>query len=285
MSFLKARSNATDIHVRRIRFPECHLTTSAIPSVMPGPFYCWHNRVEPGPVRLAHELVHEIIEDEGPFDGVIAFSQGAALALSLLMDQELNNPGTRPIFSFAALFSCPIVLSPDTKLNRERLREATTNTDDPAETDKPTRDAPKHRFSLLLKENQRALANEYCRTLDDARQAAHDNGVLAQQDSDSDSDSNSTGSESDEELSHIPRLLHPLMVNARVSVPTVHLYDPKDAYASQHELAVRLCDKFLTQEVHHSGAHGLPSDPKQVKMCAAAIMKAMERGRQRVDMF
>lgn len=251
---------------------------------MPGPFYCWYRKVEPGPVRLAHELIHEIIEEEGPFDGVIAFSQGASLAMSMIMDQELNNPGDRPIFSFAALFSCPIVVSPDTKLNRERLREATTNTGEPDESEKSVgvaKDAPKHRFSLLLKENQRALAQEYCSILDDAKQAASDIGVFASDDSDSDS----AGSDSDTELTHIPRLLHPLMVNARVSVPTVHLYDPKDTYHAQHELAIRLCDKFLTQTVLHSGGHGLPTDPVQVKACAVAINKAIEKGRQRLTMF
>jgi hypothetical protein len=251
---------------------------------MPGPFFCWYKKVEPGPVRQAHELVHEIIEEEGPFDGVIAFSQGAALALSMLMDQELNHPGNKPLFSFAALFSCPIVLSPDTKLNRERLREATANTDEPESPTGPTKDAPKHRFSLLLKENQRALANEYCGILDDAKQAAEEIGVFETDEDESD-DGSAAGSESDTELSHIPRLLHPLMITARVSVPTVHIYDPKDAYHAQHELAVRLCDRYLTQEVLHGGGHGLPSDPKQVKACVAAINKAVEKGRQRVDMF
>ncbi|KZM26611.1 uncharacterized protein EKO05_0005502 [Ascochyta rabiei] len=175
----------------------------------------------------------------------------------MLMDQEFNSPGSRPIFSFAALFSCLIVLSPDTKLNRERLREATTDKGDLNEVKKPispTKEAPKYRFSLLLKENQRALANEYCGILDDAEQAASEIGAF---DSDgSSSDSESAGSDHDEELSHIPRLLYPLTVTARVSIPTVHLYDPKDAYHAQHELPTRLCDKFLMQEIKHDGANG-----------------------------
>lgn len=251
---------------------------------MPGPFYCWYNKVEPGPIRQAHELIHEIIEEEGPFDGVIGFSQGAALALSMLMDQELNKPGERPIFSFAVLFSCLIVLSPDTKLNLERLKEAITNTGELEENDmstRPSKEAPKHRFNLLLTENQRALAEEYRSILDDARNCANEIGALESDEF----NGNSAGSEDDTELSHIPRLVHPLMVNARVSVPTVHLYDPRDPYYAQHKFAIRLCDKFLTQDVQHSGGHGLPTDPKQVKTSAAAIIKALEKGRQRVDMF
>jgi hypothetical protein len=280
MCLQKERLNVPDTPVGRPQDMGHQLILAAIPSMMPGPFYCWYTRVEPEHIQTAHELVHEIIEEEGPFDGVIAFSQGAALALSLLMHQELNNPGDRPLFSFAALFSCPIVLSPDTKLNLERLRDATSNLE-PDETIKsamPTKEAPKHRFSLLLTENQRALAQEYRSILDDAKERAHEMGVpLSEDDSDDGSD--------DEELSRIPRLIHPLMVNARVSVPTVHMYDPTDMYHAQHKLAVRLCDKFLTQDVQHSGGHGLPTDPKQVKACAAAIIKAVEKGRQRIDMF
>jgi hypothetical protein len=277
----KAKSSVPGIQVGHSDSVSHYLIVAAIPSMMPGPFYCWYTRVEPVHIQIAHELVHEIIEEEGPFDGVIAFSQGAALALSILMHQELNNPGDRPLFSFAALFSCPIVLSPDTKLNLERLRDATSNLepDEPEKITLPTKEAPKHRFSLLLTENQRALAQEYRSILDDAKERAHEMGVPL---SDEDSDD---GSESDEELSRIPRLIHPLMVNARVSIPTVHLYDPTDMYHPQHKLAVRLCDKFLTQDVQHTGGHGLPTDPKQVKACATAILKAVEKGRQRINMF
>jgi hypothetical protein len=253
---------------------------------MPGPFYCWYKRVEPGPIRLAHELLYEIIEEEGPFDGIIAFSQGSATALSMLMDHEINNAGARPLFGFAALFSCPIALSPDTKLNREVLRTATTRDDSEKAQEKKTTDkaAPKHRFSLMLPENQLALAKEYCDILDDARDTAKDIGVKDLSDSESGSD-DAEEDESDDELGHIPRLYHPLMVTARVSVPTVHLYDPNEAYARQFKFVTRLCDKFLTQEVTHSGGHGIPSDPKEVKACAAAIVKAMEKGRQRINMF
>jgi len=251
---------------------------------MPGPFYCWYKKVEPGSIRLAHELVHEIIEEEGPFDGVIAFSQGAALALSMIIDQELNNPGDRPLFGFAAFFSCPIALSPDTKLNRESLARAAKKTDEGEKPKAPTKGAPKHRFSLLLSDNQRALAHEYCDILADAKQTARAFGVEGLSDDEA-SDTDSGSSESDDELSHIPRLLHPLMVKARVSIPTVHLYDPKDPYHKQCELVVRLCDKFLTREVLHGGGHDLPADPNELKACAAAIVKAMEKGRQRMNMF
>jgi hypothetical protein len=243
----------------------------AIPEAMPGPFYCWYKRVEPGPIRLAHELLYEVIEEEGPFDGVIAFSQGAALVMSMLMDHEINNAGARPLFGFAALFSCPIALSPDTKLNREVLRTATSKDGSEKAQDKTTdKAAPKHRFSLLLPENQLALAKDI--------------GVKDLSDSESGSD-DAEEDESDDELSHIPRLYHPLMVTARVSVPTVHLYDPNEAYARQFKFVTRLCDKFLMQEVSHSGGHGVPSEPKEVKACAAAIVKAMEKGRQRINMF
>lgn len=260
---------------------------------------------------MAHELLHEIIEEEGPFDGVIAFSQGAALTVSMLMDQEIYRPGERPLFSFAALFSCPIALSPDTRLNRETLREATVkkragdkDTDDA--TSAAIKSAPRHRLSLLLSENKLALAREYVGVLDDAKETAKDIGI----EDFTSSSSSSTPSESssasaagsaagsadnsesdadddadDEELKHVPRLLHPLMVSARVSVPTLHLYDTTDKYYRQFKFVMRLCDRYLTSELQHSGGHGIPTDPKEIRQCAAAINKLMEKGRQRISMF
>jgi Serine hydrolase (FSH1) len=49
-----------------------------IAEIYPGPYLCWY----PFPPTLenvseAHELIWNIIEEDGPFDGVMGFSQGA----------------------------------------------------------------------------------------------------------------------------------------------------------------------------------------------------------------
>ncbi|CAM1501899.1 Fc.00g038830.m01.CDS01 [Cosmosporella sp. VM-42] len=55
--------------------------------------------------RKALELVREIIEEEGPFDGCMGFSQGAALLSSLMLSHQTANPFSPPLFHLA-IFIC-----------------------------------------------------------------------------------------------------------------------------------------------------------------------------------
>lgn len=41
----------------------------------PGPYLCYHPAPTPSAVLEAQEMVEEALESEGPFDGVIGFSQ------------------------------------------------------------------------------------------------------------------------------------------------------------------------------------------------------------------
>jgi pimeloyl-ACP methyl ester carboxylesterase len=55
-------------------------------------------------VLAAHAYIHDIVESEGPFDGVIGFSQGAALAASLMLERS-KSATKGDLFSFA-IFAC-----------------------------------------------------------------------------------------------------------------------------------------------------------------------------------
>lgn len=55
-------------------------------------------------VADAHDLILNFIEDEGPFDGVIGFSQGAALASSLIL-RRAKDITAEPLFQIA-VFIC-----------------------------------------------------------------------------------------------------------------------------------------------------------------------------------
>lgn len=64
---------------------ECD-TASDIAAYFPGPYLCYYNMPTHDQVKQAHEFIKDVMDEEGPFDGVIAFSQGAALASSLLLE-------------------------------------------------------------------------------------------------------------------------------------------------------------------------------------------------------
>ena len=61
------------------------------------------------------------IEDEGPFDGVLGFSQNASLALSYKIDHEINHPSQPALFSFGVFFCSNAVISPEMTFNADKL--------------------------------------------------------------------------------------------------------------------------------------------------------------------
>lgn len=48
----------------------------------------WHERYDPQSIEKVHHYLESIIEDDGPYDGIIGFSEGAALAASYLLSKE-----------------------------------------------------------------------------------------------------------------------------------------------------------------------------------------------------
>ncbi|OCK83580.1 hypothetical protein K432DRAFT_290762 [Lepidopterella palustris CBS 459.81] len=76
----------------------------------PGPYLCYHPAPTPSAVLEAQEMVEEALESEGPFDGVIGFSQGAALAASIMLHRSMAFE-TLP-FRFAIFLCSGLPFSP-----------------------------------------------------------------------------------------------------------------------------------------------------------------------------
>jgi len=57
-------------------------------------------------VAEAYEMLYEVIEQEGPFDGILGFSHGATLAFGFLAQHAKKNPYDPP----GALFRCAIFI-------------------------------------------------------------------------------------------------------------------------------------------------------------------------------
>ncbi len=73
-------------------------------TIYPGPYLCYYDLPTADQVADAHDLVLTFIEDEGPFDAVIGFSQGAALASSVML-RRAKDPSLEPLFQLA-IFIC-----------------------------------------------------------------------------------------------------------------------------------------------------------------------------------
>lgn len=76
----------------------------------PGPYAGWFPSYEPSSVKQIQDNLRQIIEEDGPYDGVIGFSEGAALAAGLLLSDEYFH--REPTFKVAIFFNSVMVFSP-----------------------------------------------------------------------------------------------------------------------------------------------------------------------------
>ncbi|RYP67660.1 hypothetical protein DL771_007127 [Monosporascus sp. 5C6A] len=82
-----------------------------IASVYPGPYLCWYRTPTTKSVTRAHNRVRSIMAEKGPFEGVMGFSQGAAVAASMILHHELESPWAPPLFRFAVFIGSPLPFS------------------------------------------------------------------------------------------------------------------------------------------------------------------------------
>jgi len=66
---------------------------------IPGKNLAYYDGYEADHVAAAHELLQTTIQaEEIPFDGVVGYSQGASLAISYLIQQQIEHPNRPPPF-------------------------------------------------------------------------------------------------------------------------------------------------------------------------------------------
>ncbi|THW92609.1 hypothetical protein D6D15_03008 [Aureobasidium pullulans] len=69
-----------------------------------GPFYSFFETTAPKDLHVAHDWLLDLLERRGPYDGVLAFSQGCALVASLLFEIQVEAARARlPTTAVAAL--------------------------------------------------------------------------------------------------------------------------------------------------------------------------------------
>jgi predicted esterase len=103
-------------------FVDAPIESTAHPSIegiFDGPFYSW---VDPAgsvadaaeAVDEAIELLYEVIDEQGPFDAIIGFSQGAAIATVFMLHHMIKHPLDPPyaLFKYALLFSGAVFIDP-----------------------------------------------------------------------------------------------------------------------------------------------------------------------------
>ncbi|OKL56915.1 hypothetical protein UA08_07742 [Talaromyces atroroseus] len=281
-------------------FPEGEYECAAadgIAEVYPGPYLCWY----PFPPTLdhlseAHELIWNIIEEDGPFDGVMGFSQGAALAASILLHHEKNTPLETPPFRFAIFICASLPFSVDQTSGFE-LTQVFTYSGDPMPGDLNRWQDLVNREQLTdQKPNNEPFqldAQELQSFVEPISRASSSNNIAATNSSSSYSDSDSVSTE-DTTLSdncslgdgeEVPLSVntngtrifrfHPEVDTVRISIPTAHVYGKNDPYLSQSVQLVNMSQLDLVRAMDHGGAHDIPRSNSVTKAIADTIEKTI----------
>lgn len=212
----------------------------------------------------AFQLVDEIIEEEGPFDGVLGFSQGGSLALAYLFDHETKHPGQQPPFRFAILCSTIVAFSQDESFNLNIL-ESLSQQELQALSKFPEVDWTK------LKLESRIMLEVVAEAVGSAKKA----GFIA---SSTDDDYFAPG----KDYAGVPRVVHPKLCRPRIRIPTVHVTGKKDAplVVRLSKLMEELCDQKNMKVLEHSSGHDMPKKPEDAKSAATAVEWAIGQSRQ-----
>ncbi|KAF2129724.1 DUF341 domain protein [Dothidotthia symphoricarpi CBS 119687] len=218
-----------------------------------GPFFS--HTVGYSPLKMAEALdyIDETLDELGPFDGVLGFSQGAAVLIAYMYQHEACR---KPLpFKFALIFSSVMPCSDDIGYCQgifDRLRSHRRElTAPPAAGAVPSPLREERIFiDLLLRTVVPARKNR-------AMLPDFDLGVYTEGDG-----------------LDAPRLMHPLLLKERIHIPTVHITGKRDSnfMRSMSEAARGLCDDKLVKKLEHGGGHHPPQKDVEIK----AVIRAMD---------
>jgi pimeloyl-ACP methyl ester carboxylesterase len=192
-----------------------------------------------------------IIEEDGPYDGIIGFSQGAALAASMLLCSEYSRENYGlvheggPEFKLAIFFNAVMLFSPSESVGCNIGKE------------------------IQMQEERLA-------------------GFLQGEDSSESSPSESPGfyaetrrssyfEAGDNGLDISPNIFGfiPETFPARISIPTLHVIGMKDQFSEHSRVLVKLCEPDKTHVLFIDCGHELPRTENALDRCAELFEKAV----------
>jgi hypothetical protein len=249
------------------------------------PYLAYYDYPSPESVGRAHALIEEALETDGPFDGMLGFSQGAGLAMSYLLHQRINSPHIPSEFKFGIFFSTSSLQSSDPEYKRTEImallealnEEHTLAFHDlimsPTTTQKDFVDAP---LTKALPPSQQKLMFQLGWSLNVAWQT-RDGSKITDEVEVLDQFRENTVSR---EL--FPRFYHAVYTSERLGIPTVHSWGRNDSEALKGSaaLGLELCSDGHAVCVPHAGRHEIPAKREEVVAVANAIEKAAFFGQQ-----
>lgn len=219
-----------------------------------GPFYSHTSGYAPKDMAEAIDHIESVIEDLGPFDGILGFSQGAALVVSYLHRCATFNES--PAFKFALCFSSVLPCSSDEQFGDNVLDRICPLTGPGTPVDEPESDEKDLFRGLLQLTIVPAQKNN-------AMLPSYDINIYADSDVSTDA----------------PRLMHAGLSKTKIRTPTIHVIGKKDAYFMRNmsEAAYGLFDEKYVKRLEHGGGHQPPQKPAEIQSTIRAMEWAISR--------
>ncbi|CAI7639664.1 unnamed protein product [Penicillium bialowiezense] len=243
----------------------------AVPLWANPPFYSHATGFSPVEVCQTIERIDQFIEANGPFDGVVGFSLGAALAMSYILHKQRTESLARLPFYFATLFSPIFVASADDTLYGGIVDRLLDDEHTEFRSAFPNGDF----LSNLLTEDEKIFA-DYTRVVLSMNSTV--GNILPGKPAPTGFFEEANGVQS----SSIPRMLHPKLTKERIGIPTVIVTGVKEAGAisEQSRVAQGLSRASLRWKYQHDGGHDVPFKRSDVQEIVSLMTEAIEEGRE-----
>ena len=220
-----------------------------------GPFLAYYNGHEPPAIHAAHAFLAAIIAERGPFDGIIAFSQGAALAASYLLTYAALNPWAALPVKLAVFFSCVMPLSPTAHLGQDATEAVCDDENSNADFFGPMSDEKRASDHVQVRELGDELQD------DDWRQDERQFGVCF----------NGTQPTCPSDRRVFGFLPGAVTGAASISIPTAHIFGATDQWREESAATLQLCANVSVRSFVHSGGHDVPRAGKDLAACVRIV--------------
>ncbi|KAL4914421.1 serine hydrolase FSH [Aspergillus aurantiobrunneus] len=228
-------------------------------NAFPGPYLCWALDLGTTANKAASDQIHEVFQNEGPFDGVFGFSQGASVMLAYLIEQAARHPGKPLPVRFGVFCSPPPLIATDQAyinsvyraLSPEDLHRLHSGEKDQiSQLPEPVRTA-----AGMVVENLAAMESVHGKPV-----SYYTNRPLAD----------------------IPCALHPNLHSARLSIPTLHVCGTNDPPSMQRcsETSAAFCEPMWRRSFQHSSTHNLPRKPAEAREMVSLMEWVVSKSQQ-----
>lgn len=225
-------------------------TLIGIEAAFSGPFYCFTRDFGPEGISASYALLKKTIEESGPFDGVLGFSQGAATIVGYLLEQKTAYPDEPLPIQFMILCSPTTPLSGDLDYSQQIF--GSIGPEDEARI-RSSNDAQ----ISQLPEPARTALTAFNGVIDVASEVTREPRSFYL----------------DHPLSEIPCVLHPSLLLTRLPIPTLHVRGKNEPPAMRDcsMMIESFCNTSKQRVFEHTAGHDIPRTRPEIGQMVSAM--------------